>query len=91
MEKHFKQNLDTKTQPKVWESVWNIIVTILLKGKYVPLCQIKMKLEGKFRKPIARKIGHCITYFNLKTDSTERVFNAIWLVFCSYKYKFSTP
>lgn len=27
MEIHFKQNLNTRTQPKVWEYVWNIIVT----------------------------------------------------------------
>lgn len=27
MEIHFKQNLDTRTQPKVWEYGWNIIVT----------------------------------------------------------------
>lgn len=27
---HFKQNLDTRTQPKVWEYGWNIIVTPIL-------------------------------------------------------------
>lgn len=36
MEIHFKQNLDTRTQPKVWEYGWNIIVTIppFLRTKY---------------------------------------------------------
>lgn len=31
MDIHFKQNLDTRTQPKVWEYVWNIIVTQFIK------------------------------------------------------------
>lgn len=66
-----------------------VTANMLLKWKDGPLCQ--EKFEEKPRRPIARKIGHRPTYFNLKNDNTEGVFNTTLLGFLFLLVEFFLP